>query len=229
MRKYFLIALTLFTFLALVTSCTEDIFIPDEEYPYPIPPDTTNNDDPWDPWDPMPIPPDSSIIDPWDPIDPTPVDPTPIPGNIPASMEGYWFNGVFSLDEFWQYDGTYVGKISENARAFVFNPNGESELYVTSMFRPTVGCKVETFSHFKGSIVFDEANQSFTLTPTSGNYRVFSNCAPSQNLNRPATEEELVKNTTTYYYHFEEIGGINYMVVKFNPTDTHGSYFKRPE
>ena len=224
MKKYFLIALTLFTFLALVTSCTEDIFIPDEEYPYPMPPDTTDDDDPW----PIPIPPDSTIDPTPIPPDSIPVDPTPIPGNIPASMAGEWFNGVFSLDEFWGYDGTYIGKISENARAFVFNPNGESEMYVTSMFRPTTYCKVETYSHFKGTIVFDEVNHLFTFTPTSGTYRVFNNCASSQNYTRPATEEDLAKITKIYYYSFEEIGGITYMVVKFNPTDTHGSYFKRP-
>jgi hypothetical protein len=229
MKKYILFVLTLFTFLTLVSACTEDIIIPDPEGPIEIPTDTTEipdeepSEEPGE--EPSEEPTEEPSEEPTDPTDPT--DPLPGNGSIPASMAGNWFNGVFSFDEFWGYDGNYIGKISENARAFVFNPNGESEMYLTWISRPTVFCKIEAYSHYKGTVVFDEANQSFTFTPTSGTYRGFYSCAQSSNINRPATAEELAKNTTTYYYHMEEVGGIMYMVLKFNPADTHGSYFKR--
>ncbi len=226
MKKYFFILLTLFAFLSVLSACDEDIVIPGPEGPYnpvPIPdPDTLE----------YPLPgPDTLTPEPNpEPIpNPEPVPtPEPIPGNgsVPADKVGNWVNNLFSFDEFWHYDGTYAGKIYENSRAFVFGPNGEADLYVVWIQRPTIACKVEAYSHYKGTVVFDEANSTFTFTPTSGTYRGFYNCAPSANVDRPATEEELAKNITTYYYHMEDVGGINYMVVKFSPTDAQGSYFK---
>lgn len=89
MKKYILFVLTLFTFLTLVSACTEDIVIPDPEGPiHEVPSDTTDtpSDDPTE--DPTDEPTDEPSDNPGDepteePTDEPTEDPNdnPMPGN----------------------------------------------------------------------------------------------------------------------------------------------------
>ncbi len=225
MRKYLFILLTLFAFMSVLSACDEDIVIPDPEGPYvPIPdPDTLDPEyplplpDTLTPDNPLPLPDTLNPDTPTDSIPtPTPTDPIPVPGNgtVPGPIIGNWVQGTFSLTEFWNYDGSYAGKGTEQANVFVFGPNGECEYYFIMTTR-IYNCTSKVFNYRKGTVVFDEANGSFTFTPASGNYRGFYSCAPSSNFSRDATPEELVPKT--YYYQMEDRDGTPYMVVRSEP------------
>lgn len=238
MKKYFLIIVTLCAFLSLLSACTDDIVMPYPEEPntpeYPLPdtldtqhplPDSLGTEEPTDPTDP------TNPTDPTDPTNPTdPTDPTgptdPIPGNgtVPGFAIGNWIQGTFSLTEFWNYDGSHAGNASEQSNVFVFKANGECEQYFI-MKQLLYNCRTEAYSYRKGTVVFDEANGSFTFTPASGNYRGFYSCAPNSNVNRDIRPDELTPKT--YYYHMEEKDGHTYMMVKHEKTDATASYFKK--
>ncbi|MDO1444938.1 PT domain-containing protein [Rhodocytophaga aerolata] len=234
MKKYILFVLTLFTFLTLVSACTEDIVIPDPEGPiHEVPSDTTDtpSDDPTE--DPTDEPTDEPSDNPDDepaeePTDEPTEDPNdnPIPGNgsVPGGMVGNWTQGTFSLTEFWNYDGSYAGNASEQSNVFVFKDNGECEQYFI-MTQRMYNCKTEAYTYKKGTVEFNEADGSFTFTPASGKARGFYSCAPSSNFSRDSRPEEL--EVKTYYYEMVQMNGKEYMLVKFNRNDANGSYFQK--
>jgi hypothetical protein len=115
----------------------------------------------------------------------------------PTEVAGKWMWGTFSMSNFWTYDGQYAGKPFEQALVFDFKPNGEYEEYVINAVN-SYGCKTEAFTYFKGKVKFDEDEQSFTITPTSGNYRGFYSCASSNNFKRDAKASEL--KVQKFYY-----------------------------
>jgi hypothetical protein len=147
----------------------------------------------------------------------------PVSGMVPADKVGKWMNGVFSISNFWNYDGSYAGKPLERATVFDFKANGEYEQYVIfSMMN--YSCRTESFTYMKGTVTFNPAEKSFTVTPASGNYRGFYSCAPSSNFQRDAKPDEL--KVQTFYYDMVQQDGKTYMVVKHAKDDQYGSYFQ---
>lgn len=220
MKKYILIIITLFTFLSLVSACTEDIVIPGPEGPiHEVPSDSTDTPDE----EPADDPDEEPTEEPTEELgDPT--DPIPGTGTVPGSMVGNWTQGTFSLTEFWNYDGSYVGNASEQSNVFVFKANGEAEQYFI-MTQRMYNCKTEAYTYKKGTVTFNEAEGSFTFTPANGKYRGFYSCAPGSNINRDSKPEELP--AITYYYEMVELNGKPYMLVKHNRNDANGSYFQK--
>jgi hypothetical protein len=145
---------------------------------------------------------------------------------VPKELVGKWLNGTFSMSEWWSYDGKkYLGNPYSRSVAFTFSANGEAEFFL--VIKTNSGyCTTEGFTFQKGNVVFDEAAQSFTLAPASGNYRGFYSCAASSNFDRPAKPEEL--KPATYYWSFEtDDYGKKWLVIRFSPDKTApGSYFK---
>lgn len=149
--------------------------------------------------------------------------------NIPSELVGKWLNGTFSMSNWWSYDGKkHIGNPYTRSVAFDFTKPGEVEFYL-AIKTHTGYCSTEAFTFLEGTVVFNEANHSFTVTPKKGNYRGFYSCAPGSNFNRPAKPEEL--KSTTYYWTMEtDTNGQRYMVIRFSPdTSSAGSYFKPTE
>lgn len=121
----------------------------------------------------------------------------PATGKIPAELVGKWSYGVFSPTTFWDYNGKYSGNAYQQALVFEFHANGTYEEYVINS-TTSYHCRTEAYSFFKGNIKVDEANHTFVITPTSGNYRGFYACAPSSNINRDARKEELKQEKMAY-------------------------------
>ena len=145
---------------------------------------------------------------------------------IPAELAGKWLNGTFSMSNWWSYDGKkYLGNPYTRSVAFNFSENGEAEFFL-AIKTNTGYCSTEGFTYHKGTVKFDEANQSFTFYPAKGNYRGFYSCASGSNFDRAARAEEL--KPTTYYWTMEkDNNGQPMLVIRFSPDkSTAGSYFK---
>ena len=149
------------------------------------------------------------------------IDPA-IQSKVPSAVVGKWSWGSFSLSNFWGYDGSYQSKPFEQAFVLDFKPNGEFEEYVINA-ASSYNCRTEAFSYFKGKVKFNEAEQSFTITQLSGNYRGFYSCYPSKNFKRDARADEL--KSFTFYYEVTDQGH-RQLVLRDNPTDAEGMYLK---
>ncbi|MFD1141551.1 hypothetical protein ACFQ4C_10550 [Larkinella insperata] len=149
-----------------------------------------------------------------------------IPGGyVPTATAGKWMYGSFAMSEFWSYDGTYQGSPFELAVMFDFKTDGTYEKYFVAHTRDYAGCKTETLSFEKGSVDFDEANGSFTTTPTEGHYRAFYSCFPKQNVNQKMNRPDL--EPQTYYYETTTApNGQPNLVVRFKEGDTNTSLFQ---
>jgi hypothetical protein len=148
------------------------------------------------------------------------------PGKVPPELTGKWLNGSFSMSNWWSYDGKkYIGNPYSRSVAFNFTENGEAEFFLVIKTH-TGYCATEAFTYHKGRVKFNEADQSFTVYPESGNYRGFYSCAAGSNFERPAKKEEL--KPTTYYWSFEKDEyKQQYLVIRFSPDKSSpGSYFK---
>ncbi len=142
---------------------------------------------------------------------------------VPANMVGQWLYGTFSMIDYWKYDGSYVGNAFELSTAFDFKKNGEAEFYFIAG-GTTYGCINQAFVYKKGTVEFSD-NKSFTFYPVKGNSRGYYSCGSSSNFERDLLDSE--KTPQTYYYTFEtDDYGKEYMVIRFDPGDEYGSYFK---
>ena len=119
-------------------------------------------------------------------------------GHVDEQAVGKWMYGSFSMSDFWSYDGRNLGKPFELAVVFDIKANGTYEQYFVASTRDYAGCRTEAFTYEKGRVDFNEADGSFTTTPTEGKYRGFYSCIPSKNINRPMERSEL--KPKTYYY-----------------------------
>jgi hypothetical protein len=146
-----------------------------------------------------------------------------VQSKVPAEVTGQWMWGVFAMNNFWSYNGTYQGKPFEQAFVLDFKPNGEFEQYVINA-TTSYSCRTEAFSYFKGKVKFNEAEKSFTITQQSGNYRGFYSCASSKNFQRDAKPSEL--KTATFYYDVVTQQGKKQLVLRDSPSDKEPMYLK---
>lgn len=145
---------------------------------------------------------------------------------IPSELVGKWLNGTFSMSNWWSYDGKkYLGNPYTRSVAFNFSKDGKAEFFLVIKIN-TGYCSTEAFTFLEGTVTFNEAEHSFTVTPSKGNYRGFYSCAPKSNFNRPAKTDEL--KPTKYYWTMEtDTNGQRWMVIRFKPgSESSGSYFK---
>ncbi|GAB3491406.1 hypothetical protein GCM10027341_04330 [Spirosoma knui] len=145
-------------------------------------------------------------------------------GYIISEAVGKWMYGSFAMADFWSYNGTYQGKPFELAVVFNFKANGTYEKYFVASTRDYSNCKTETFSYEKGRVDFNEAEGSFTTTPTEGSYRGFYSCFPRNNIDRKMNRSELTAQT----YYYEVTTGSNgkpNLIVRFQKGDTNVSTF----
>ncbi|NID12888.1 hypothetical protein [Fibrivirga algicola] len=145
-------------------------------------------------------------------------------GSVDAQAVGKWMYGSFSMSDFWSYDGRNLGKPFELAVVFDFKASGTYEKYFVAAAQDYSSCRTEAFTYEKGRVDFNEAERSFTTTPTEGQYRGYYSCIPSKNVNRPMEKSEL--KIQTYYYELKTgSNGKPTIVVRFNKDDTNTSTF----
>ncbi|HEX9958613.1 MAG TPA: hypothetical protein VGA96_15210 [Fibrella sp.] len=145
-------------------------------------------------------------------------------GHVPAESVGKWMYGSFAMGDFWSYDGKYQGKPFELALVFDFKSNGTYEKYFVASTNDYSNCRTQAFTFEKGSVNFNEGDESFTLTPAEGHYRGFYSCFPSKNIDRKMERSEM--KTQIYYYDIKSgSNGKQNLVVRFNKADTNVSTF----
>mgnify|MGYP001239109256 CR=1 FL=1 len=124
--------------------------------------------------------------------------------NVPASLQGNWMYGNFSMTEYWsQNPADYLGNAFEMAIAFHFNANGTYEQYFTSK---TVSGGVATYhqSLTKGTVVISEADKKITTHANTAHYKQTKNGTTI--VNRDLDDDEITKITN---YTFETGTGPN--------------------
>lgn len=136
--------------------------------------------------------------------------------NIPASLQGSWMYGYFSMTEYWnQNPADYIGNAFEMAIAFRFNANGSYEQYFTSK---TVVIGVATYhqSLTKGTLELNEAEKTFTTHAKSAHYKQTKNGITTED--RDLSDNEITK-TTKYTYELKtEPNGTKAIYLKLNGT-----------
>lgn len=136
--------------------------------------------------------------------------------DIPASLQGNWMHGSFSMTEYWsQNPADYLGNALELAMAFHFHANGNYEQYFT--FR-TVSGGVTSYhqSVTKGTAVLNETNKTIITYAQKARYKQTRNGTTIEN--RDLSENEITK-TTMYTYELKtELNGTKAVYLKLNGT-----------
>ncbi|PSR53533.1 hypothetical protein AHMF7605_08345 [Adhaeribacter arboris] len=145
---------------------------------------------------------------------------------VPTILAKKWLAGQFSMTEFWQYDGTYSGNAFEAGLAFDFQPNGDCEFYLVAG-GTTYGCRTELLVYKKGTVQFNQDNQSFTFYPTEGRSRGFyRGCASSFKNYDQKTEQKDLKPEIYYYTLQKDSNGQDQLVTRFEPNSTSTTTFR---
>ncbi|GEO02921.1 hypothetical protein AAE02nite_05850 [Adhaeribacter aerolatus] len=153
-------------------------------------------------------------------------DPAPEPKHeVPTELARKWTAGQFSMSEFWDYNGSYTGNAFEAGLAFDFKPDGKCEFYLVAG-GTSYGCRTETFVYKKGTVQFNEDNQSFTFTPTEGRARGFyKGCASAYQNYDNKTEKKDLKPETYYYTLQPGSNGQTNLIIRFEPQATSYTTF----
>ncbi|MDQ4141589.1 MAG: hypothetical protein M3142_13850 [Bacteroidota bacterium] len=153
-------------------------------------------------------------------------DPKPTPrSEVPVPLAKKWMAGHFSMTEFWQHDGTYNGNAFETGLAFDFKPDGECAFYLVAG-GTSAGCHNEAFVYKKGTVVFNQANNSFTFYPTEGRSRgFFRGCGSAYKDYDQKTEQKDLK-PETYYYTIQQVSnGQDQLIIRKEPNSTSSTTF----
>lgn len=145
--------------------------------------------------------------------------------NVPASLQGVWMYGQFSMTEYWsQNPSEYIGNGFEMAIAFNFKANGTFEQYFTSK---TAGAGYATYhrSVTKGTVVINEADKTITTYAQSAHYKQTKNGATIED--RDLTESEITKVSRYTYELRTEANGTQAIYLKLNGTGTALPFLKR--
>lgn len=153
-------------------------------------------------------------------------DPQPTPrSEVPAALAKKWMAGQFSMTEFWQSDGTYSGNAFEAGLAFDFKPNGDCEFYLVAG-GTSYGCRTDLLVYKKGTVQFNQDNQSFTFYPTAGRSRGFyRGCASSYKNYDQKNEQQDLKPETYYYTLQQGSNGQDQLVIRKEPNSTSTTTF----
>ena len=145
--------------------------------------------------------------------------------NVPASLQGNWMYGNFSMTEYWnQNPGDYLGNALQFAIAFKFNANGDYEQYFTSS-SVTGGVTTYQQSLTKGTVEINEANQSIITHAFSAHYKRTKNGQKEEE--RDLAQSELTATSNYTYTTGTEAGGTNAIYLKLNGTGNPLSFLQK--
>ena len=134
--------------------------------------------------------------------------------NVPASLQGNWMYGNFSMTEYWsQNPADYLGNAVQFAIAFKFMADGRYEQYFTSS-TVTGGIASYQQSVTKGTVEINSSSHTIVTHANAAHYKRSRNGHTEE-------ERDLEKNelTTTSSYSFTEgteAGGTRAIYLKLN-------------
>ncbi|NLR80203.1 hypothetical protein [Chitinophaga eiseniae] len=135
---------------------------------------------------------------------------------VPASMQGNWMYGSFSMTEYWnQNPMEYIGNGLEMALAFKLNANGTYDQYFTYS---TVSGGVATYhqSLTKGTIEINEGTKTLI---THANWSHYKETKKGQTTaDRDLTASEITKVTNYTYEEKTEPNGTKAIYMTMNGT-----------
>jgi len=145
--------------------------------------------------------------------------------NVPASLQGNWMYGHFSMTEYWnQNPSEYIGNAFQFAIAFKFNANGTYEQYFTSS-SVTSGVTTYNQSVTKGTIEINEANGTIITHAFSAHYKRTKNGRTEED--RDLQQSEITATTNYTYTTGTEASGTKAIYLKLNGTSDPLPFLKK--
>ncbi|MBG9377967.1 hypothetical protein I5907_17140 [Panacibacter sp. DH6] len=144
--------------------------------------------------------------------------------DVPASLQGTWMNGNFSLIDYWSQDPEeYLGNGIELAFAFKFNADGTYEQYFTGK---TVIGTVVTYhqSVTKGTVEINETTKAIITHPNSSHYKRTENGTTKED--RDMNMDELEDDSYTYETG-TELNGTKALYMTLEDTDEPLKFLKQ--
>src|SRR6478736_4467860 len=133
---------------------------------------------------------------------------------VPASLQGKWMYGFFSMTEYWtQNPSEYIGNGFEMAIAFNFNANGTYEQYFTSR-TATGGISTYHQSLSKGTVEINTGTKTITTHCATAHYKQTKNGQTTQS--RDLLDSEITKTTVYTYEAGNEPNGTAAIYLKMN-------------
>ncbi|MES2773226.1 MAG: hypothetical protein V4722_03530 [Bacteroidota bacterium] len=135
---------------------------------------------------------------------------------VPASMQGNWMYGFFSMTEYWSKNPSeYIGNGFELAIAFKFNANGTYEQYFTSR---TVTGGISTYhqSLSKGTVEINTSTKTIITHANTAHYKQTKNGQTMED--RDLADSEITKTTTYTFTEGTEPNGTKAIYLKMNGT-----------
>lgn len=144
---------------------------------------------------------------------------------VPASLQGKWMYGNFSLTEYWsQNPADYLGNALQYAIAFKFNPDGTFEQYFTSS---SVSSGIVTYqqSVTKGTVEVDAAGGKIVTHAYSAHYKRTRSGQTVEE--RDLAQSEL--NGTTHYSYTSgvEPGGVKAIYLLLQGTNSPLTFIQK--
>ena len=142
----------------------------------------------------------------------------------PANLAGNWANGYNSSTNLVDaYSGAYVANAFQSGKYFHFDADGK---YAEFYYLANAGTSQSTATKATGTVEFLSDN-SFIFHACQAHYKGWRNGLLV--LDRDATDQEVsgAGLTQKYYYDMVTSGGTTYMEIKFSPSQTSGTSFRK--
>lgn len=144
--------------------------------------------------------------------------------DVPATIQGTWMYGSFSMTEYWSQDPSeYIGNGFTMAIAFKFLNNGTYEQYFTSS---SVVAGVTTFHQAvtKGTLVIDPVLHTIVTHPATSHYKRTRNRQVEED--RDMRKDEI--NSVKYFYQAGvEPNGTSALYLALNANENPLTFLKK--
>jgi hypothetical protein len=139
---------------------------------------------------------------------------------VPPDLVGSWRYGSISPSNFWnEHTGQYAGNAYGFADYITFQRRGKFTRLVY-IYTNSYGCQTQVWTQMEGTVEADD--ETFTLYPTKGKYKVADNCVQRNNYERPMRANELrEKQGDEFRWSFEEgeYDGRTYLAIRGDAGD----------
>lgn len=145
--------------------------------------------------------------------------------NVPASLQGNWMYGNFSMTEYWnQNPGDYLGNALQYAIAFKFNADGSYEQYFSSC-SVTGGVATYQQSVTKGTVEIDVVTNKIITHAYSAHYKRTKNGQTLEE--RDMAQVELNGSTKYTYENGQEPNGTNAIYLLMQGTNSPLTFLQK--
>jgi len=144
---------------------------------------------------------------------------------VPRDLVGSWRYGSISPTNFWNdHTGQYAGNAYGFADYITFQRSGTFTRLVY-IYTNSYGCQTQVWTQMEGTVEADD--ETFTLYPTKGRYKVADHCVQRNNYERPMQANELrERQGDEYHWAFEEneYDGKTYLAIGVADDENPGYY-----